>query len=161
MTRRLDSIQEPKDRLQHVARSYDALAQAGRYQEADALVEKFDGGPAVATELGMLRAYAKGVHETPATPDLTSPEAAARSISAMFAHATGRVDAAARLAKLASIAGKAELGTGPEMFNFMRLPAGLGSSGLRPPLLSRRVPGVREQGRWRACAARARSTASW
>jgi hypothetical protein len=121
--KRLARIEDPKERLSKLLVAYGTFAAVKRYDDARALLERFEAAPAIATEVQQLRTYATGVGPAPDVVDLSTPEAAAHTVIAVFANSVSDTDAAAKLEALASQAGRAELDGSRHGLVFARMPS--------------------------------------
>lgn len=120
--RRAERIAEPKERLTALAQGYGAYAYLRQYEEATAFLGRLSDDAALGGELAAMKELHLGLRRAPDAVDLSSPEAAARSVYAQLANASSPTDAARRLAALASSSGRAELDGAPTLFGQVRLP---------------------------------------
>lgn len=120
---RIERIADSHERLTALAMAYGTLTQLGRYDDATALLTRVKAGESLEREVGVMRDLNRGLKVVPDAVDLTSPEAAAKSIFAIAANASTPTEASRRFAQLASKTGKAELDGTARLFRFVRLPS--------------------------------------
>ena len=120
--RRSESAGDSKERLAAIALGYGALVSLRRYDDATAFLSRVPRDPAIEREISMLRAIHRGLARAPDSVDVSSPEAAARSVYAQISSSSSPTDAARRLSTLASASGRSEIDGTPRMFDLVRLP---------------------------------------
>jgi tetratricopeptide (TPR) repeat protein len=120
--RRVERVPDPKERFTALVLAYSTLVQMNRFDDATTLLQRFTPGDALAREMEGLRAMNQGLGPVPSELNLSAPEAAARSVFAIFANMGAPAEASRRLASLASPTGRSELDGTSHVFSFVRLP---------------------------------------
>ncbi len=120
--RRAGRIAEPKERLTALALGYGAFAYLRQYDEASSYLSQIPDDPVLTREISAMRELHQGLARAPDRVDVSTAEAAARTVYAQISNASSPSDAAHRLAALASSSGRTELDSNPAEFGFVRLP---------------------------------------
>lgn len=120
--RRAEEIAEPRERLTALALGYGAFAHLRQYDEAASFLSQIPDDPVLGREIAAMKEMHQGLVRAPDAVDLSSAEAAARTVFAQLSNASSPSNGARRLAALASSTGRAELDGNPALFGLVRLP---------------------------------------